>query len=698
MSRKSRAKRRVPRPGSRSAGSRTGSPQTPRPFRSQPAVWIAAGILIIAAATAGYFLLRNGSGERPWDPSQEAPGSWNVLLVSLDTTRPDRLAACGGGPVATPTLDRVLGEGFLFTEMITPAPNTLPAHASLMTGLNPYAHGVRENVEHALPPSARTVSEEFQESGYATAAFVAGFVLDRRFGLAQGFEFYEDRLWGPEPGLGPQTVELRGGLVAERAVRWIGEHAAGRRSGEETRPFFLFVHFFDAHAPYIPPPPYDRAYRGDPYNGELAYQDACLARVLDAIEAQGEAARTLVWVISDHGEALGEHGEPQHSIFLYDCTVRTVSILRLPPGSGRYAAGEPRLRIGAQTSLISVAPTLLDLLGIAAAAGADGRALGEGRSLVPLLRGEPWDAEPTYCETLSPLITYNWAPLYAVRTTDHKYIRAPESELYDLSADPGEMRNIIADDPRRAVRLSDALDDYLRRSPAEDGGARRVPTAEERERLRSLGYISGSGPSDGGGASDAEALPDPKKMLAAFDVRYQEAKGLLHQRRFAEAAGILREALRVDPLNSALLLNLATALRGADQTDEASAAYREALRVRPDSPRAWHGWGQALLQAGKPDSALWAHGRSVALQPTSPDPWIGRAGAHWLQERFTDAAAELDSALARGADPILVHGLLARLYRDELGDSARAEPHLTIYARLRRAPREQAAAHLPRIR
>ncbi|MBD3236321.1 MAG: sulfatase-like hydrolase/transferase, partial [Candidatus Eisenbacteria bacterium] len=284
--------------------------------------WVAGGVLIIVAAVAAYLLLSGTISEEPWDPTSESLERPNVLLISLDTTRPDRLAACGGGPVPTPALDRVLGDGFRFEEMITPAPNTLPAHASLMTALNPYAHGVRENVEHALPEEARTLAEQFHEGGYATAAFVAAFVLDRRFGLAQGFELYEDRLWGPEPGLGPQTVELRGGLVAERAIRWIGEYAAERRSGEETRPFFLFVHFFDAHAPYVPPPPHARIYADQPYNGELAYQDACLGRLLDAIEAHGEASRTLVWVISDHGEALGEHGEPQHSIFLYDSTVR----------------------------------------------------------------------------------------------------------------------------------------------------------------------------------------------------------------------------------------------------------------------------------------------------------------------------------------------------------------------------------------
>ncbi|MBD3236772.1 MAG: sulfatase-like hydrolase/transferase, partial [Candidatus Eisenbacteria bacterium] len=535
------------------------------------------------------------------------------------------------------------------------------------------------------------------EGGYATAAFVAAFVLDRRFGLAQGFELYEDRLWGPEPGLGPQTVELRGGLVAERAIRWIGEYAAERRSGVETRPFFLFVHFFDAHAPYVPPPPHARIYADQPYNGELAYQDACLGRLLDAIEAHGEASRTLVWVISDHGEALGEHGEPQHSIFLYDSTVRVVSILRLPSQAGRYVAGDPRLRIGAQTSLISVAPTLLALCGLSSAAAA-ATPFGEGRSLTPLLQQRAWEERAAYCETLSPLITYHWAPLYATRTTAHKYVRAPDPELYDLQTDPDELHNLIAERPAVQAELSAALDAYLEREGGGAALAQRRPSEEERARLRSLGYLSGGDAAPDPASREAAELPDPKRMLAAFDRRYQQAKGLMSQRRFSEAVEILQEAVRIDPLNSMLLVSLATSLRGAGRPDEASAAYREALRVRPDSPRTWHGWGQALLHAGRVDSALWAYERAQALQPRSPDPWVGRASAHWIQERFDQAIAEFDSALARGADPILVHGLLARLYRDELGDSARAEPHLRAYARLRRAPLEQAARHLPRIR
>jgi arylsulfatase A-like enzyme len=626
---------------------------------------------------------------RPWSASDNPRAAWNVLLVSLDTTRPDHLETCGGAPVPTPALNRVAANGFVFSEMITPVPVTLPAHASLFTGQNPYRHGVRENVEYALPAGPRTLAEVFQENGYATSAFVAAFVLHRRFGLARGFELYQDALWGPEPGLGPQAVELPGDVVANRAASWLSEYSARRRNGSESRPFFLFVHFFDAHGPYRPPPRFAQAFPERPYDGELAYQDACLGKLLDALQASGEAGRTLVWVVSDHGEGLGDHGEPQHSVFVYDSTVRVVSILRPPPKDGLLAEGEPRLRIDAHTSLIEVAPTLLDLAGVTA-----GLPEAEGRSLRPLLEGGGAFAEPVYCETYSPRISYHWAPLLAVRTREWKYIRAPKRELYHLLSDPGEKTNLIDQRQAEADRLDGELSTILQLAQGSTTAARRAPTAEERERLRSLGYVGAGGVAP----SESEDLPDPKDMMSAFEARYREITSLMRDRRFDEAARLAREAVRVDPFNNLLLYDLATALRGGGKLEEAGRAYREALRVQPQSPRSWQGWGEALLQGGDADSAVWAFSRGIDLLPSAPDCWIGRAGAFWEGGKPVTAKSDLDSALARGGNPAVVHGLLARLHRDALQDPKGYAEHLEIYARLCRTTPEAAAEKLPKVR
>jgi choline-sulfatase len=651
--------------------------------------WIAlaaAGLGLIVLITAGYLLLGR-ERPRPW-ASAEAPSEpWNVLLVSLDTTRPDPLEACGGGPVPTPGLDRVLGDGFLFQEMITSAPNTLPAHATLFTGDNPYRHGVRENIEHALPENTPTLAAAFQRAGYATAAFIAAFVLSERFGLAQGFELYEDRLWGPEAGLGPGTVELPGSIIASRTTQYLAGYSARKKRGEEQRPFFLFVHFFDAHTPYRPPMPYAAIYPDQPYHGELAYQDMCLGRVLDALETYDLARNTLVWVVSDHGESLWEHGEATHAIFIYDATMRVVSILRPPPPSGRYEAGRPRLRIGEQTSLIDVAPTLLDLLGL----GERGLPA-QGHSLVPLLEGGAGGERAVYCETLSPLISYHWAPLYGVRTTEWKYIRAPVEELYDLRKDPGEQTNLAGRRPRDVDRLAAVLDEFLAGTATDLERSRRMPSAEERARLESLGYISSSRPAPAEGTAE---LPDPKAMIASYYAQQDRAKDYIRNQEYDKAITILEKAVRGDPRNNSLFLYLGNAYRGAGRFEDAGAAYRRSLQIQEHSPRAYSGWGQALFEAGEYDSAAWAFGRAIEQLPSSPDSWIRRAALNWRQGRYAAAAADYDSALARGGYPVLIHGFLARLYRDLLRDPDRGELHLRRFASLRGVPVEVAAQQLP---
>ncbi len=617
---------------------------------------------------------------------QVPPRTWNVLLVSLDTTRPDRLEACGGAPVATPALNRVLGDGVLFTEMIAPAPITLPAHASLFTGLNPHRHGVRENTEFALPAGSATVAAAFRDEGYATAAFVAAFVMDRRFGLDQGFEHYGDNLSGPEAGLTPYQVEIPGEIVAARAAGWIRDHAARRRATQETQPFFLFVHFYDAHAPYQPPAPYRNAFPGDPYAGELAYQDHCLGIVLDALEASGEAQRTLIWVVSDHGESLGEHGEATHSLFIYDCTLRAVSILRFPPADGALDAGAPRLTVTDPASLIDVAPTLCELCGFARAM----RGV-EGHSLLPRIRGTTDPERVLYCETLSPRISYNWAPLFGVRSASWKYVRAPQPELYNLREDAGELQNLIDDHPQRADTFSRTLDSFLaHEAPSAD--AQRTLSEEERERLRSLGYLSSGGSETSRGAD----LRDPKEMVGFFLREYQRAKNLLYAQRYDEAASAFRQALQIDPLNNSLLLNLANALRFGGRPRDASYAYREALRIQPASPRTWKQWGDALLAAGEADSAAWAFRRAAELLPRSPDPWEGLGDALRQRRQAREAAAAYDSALARGGDEIRLHRRLAVLYGEQLGQPAKAIEHLDAYARLLGVSREEAARRLPR--
>lgn len=682
---------------------RSGRPAEPprgigRGWRLGLVLTVAACLVVALGARA---LL---SRDRPWRAAERAGARWNVLLVSLDTVRPDRLEAMGGRGVPTPNLDRVRGGGFVLEQMVTPAPITLPAHTSLMTGRDPDRHGVRENTEYALPAGAATLAGLFRENGYETAAFVSAFVLDRRFGLATGFDSYEDRLDGPEPGLRPGLPELPGILVVDRAARWLAERRVRLQSRADQPPFLLFVHLFDAHAPYRPPAPFDQSFAKDPYGGELAYLDLAVGRLLDALEKNGEAEHTLVWIVSDHGESLGEHGEASHSLFAYDATLRVVSLLRPPRGESLKAA-RPRLVVRDPTGLIDVAPTLIDLVGLRGSLPDL-----DGKSVVPLLEGRRDPERRLYFETLSPLVSYHWAPLQGLRTTTWKYVRAPIPEFYDLQADPHEQENLAAARTAERDAAESELASFLARSTgaaaaheasdpslASDpaNAARRTGSAEERERLRSLGYLSGTAGLDSG--LDAMSLPDPKRMVAFFNGQFQQAKNLLYAGRYEEAATAFRTALQVDPLNNSMHLYLAGALRQAGRRDEAVASYRRALAIEPRSPRAWFGMGQAWMEAGRPDSAAQAFRASLDLLPSAPEAWLGLGECEGRAGRYASAAAALDSALARGADPVRTNGLLARLYLDHLASPSDAMRHLERFAALKGISASEARARLPVI-
>ncbi|MCA9754546.1 MAG: sulfatase-like hydrolase/transferase [Candidatus Eisenbacteria bacterium] len=650
-------------------------------------------LLVLAVSGAAYYVSFLRERTSPFGDSDRPTEPWNILLISLDTTRPDYLAACASGPVATPSLDRIAGGGFVLSSMISPAPITLPSHASLLTGLNPNRHGVRENTEYALPDDAITAAETFRSHGYRTQAFVSAFVMDGRFGLEQGFGDYVDDLTAPS--VRPGAVELPGAVSTSRAAEWISAHATARRRGDETRPFFLFLHLFDAHAPYAPPSPYRESYPSDPYAGELAYQDAVLGAVLDRLEVVGEADRTLIWVVSDHGESLGAHGEDTHSLFVYDVTQRIVSLLRLPPANGRYETGAPRLVADDVTGIVDVYPTLLDLMGIAPP-GSEATAGLDGQSLVPLLRGESDPERAIYCETWSPYVSYRWAPLEAVRTKQWKYIRAPFPELYDLVSDPNEETNLAAAKPDVVRDLSNHLDTFI--AGASGGtlaaGATRAASEEELERLRSLGYLGNAGTPSPGDV-DFSKLPDPKRQVAFFRGPFQSAKSLLLSGRVDEAIAKFEDARSADPGNPSVHQFLGVAYRQAGEFRDAADSYRTALALQPDSPRSWVGMGRAQMSLGHPDSARTAFVTARTLLPHSPDSWEGLGDLAWEAGDVARAATLLDSARVLGAPPILIEGKLARLYRDDFPDAARASRHLEAYARALGTNATEAARRLP---
>jgi arylsulfatase A-like enzyme/Tfp pilus assembly protein PilF len=488
---------------------------------------------------------------------------WNVLLVTFDTTRADHLGCYGNTRIRTPTLDRLAADGARFTRALSAAPITLPAHSTIMTGRYPIAHGVRDNGVFVLADEQLTLAEILRTHGYATAAAVGAFPVTARFGIAQGFDVFDDHL-APlfEDYLGNRAVpkqrlffdERQAAQVNDAILPWLEEHAG--------RPFFAWVHYFDPHQPFEPPPPFDQLYADDPYDGEIAYADASLDALLARLEHLGVMDRTLVIMTADHGEGLSEHNEMTHATLAYNSTLHVPLIIRAPVEGGGPRGTVVDERVGT----VDIVPTILDLLGIDPPAGL------QGRSLVPLWKGVRKDGTPprvVYAENLSPRVTHGWGELRVLVDGGFKYIHGPRPELYDLDADPGELHDLIAERPDDARRLRAALERFLETHATAGASAIEEIDDTTRRRLEALGYLHGS---DTVAKEITETLAEggipPQDRVGDLN-DLSAAKHLLFKGRPAEALLYTEKLVRSDP-ESPLYLELhASALSGADRIDEA---------------------------------------------------------------------------------------------------------------------------------
>ena len=414
--------------------------------------------------------------------SAEAP--LGVVLITVDTTRADRLTPYGFMDASMPVFERLAREGVVFDQATSVAPLTLPAHASVLTGLWPPAHGVRDNVSLPLADTHVTLAEVLRGQGFRTAAFVGSDVLHSDRGLSQGFEYYRgpDHDFRFEQG----AAQRPAGEVVSEATGWL-RHLDGAR-------FFAWVHLYDAHRPYEPPEPFATRYANDPYVGEIAYVDAQIGRLLDALERERLLDRTVVIVAGDHGESLGDHGERDHGVFVYESVLRVPLIVRaplVPPG-----------HVGSVVRLIDVMPTTLALLGVPSPPT-------DGVRLTDAMAGRPQELE-AYSESLYPQ-RRGWSPLRALRDGRFKLIDAPRPELYDLERDPYEEHNLYA----RRAGLARAMQNRLAVLSGSDWQAHRVTSGETiapdiLARLSALGYMTGSPPAD---AAPRSLLPDPKDFM-----------------------------------------------------------------------------------------------------------------------------------------------------------------------------------------
>jgi len=577
-------------------------------------IWIAITLLVLP--------LGESANDEPPAPKAD-PGS-SVLLMTLDTTRADAIGAYGGPAAArTPTLDGLAAAGVRYRRAVAPSPLTLPSHATLMTGVDPPGHGVRGNGTTALGSGLPTLAEVLSARGFATAAFVASRVLDHRFGLDRGFTHYDDGMVAERVGEYGYP-ERPADEVIDAAISWL-------RSEPHGRPFLLWVHVYDPHAPYEPPPGLGGTTERDRYLGEVAFVDRELGRLLAA--ARERAPSLLVAAVGDHGEALGDHGERSHGIFLYRSTIEVPMILAGP--------GVPRGRVVAEpVGTGRLAATVASLLGI------DGELPGP---VLPGLSQKPSpQLPPIFSEATMPAEVYGWAPLAAVTDGRWRYIDAPRPELYDVEEDPGELANLVEQQPERAARLRTVLAGERARAAAAAEAA--DLDDETRAALLALGYLEAVP----GAARDPIDPKDGIGLLAEFE----RAKELLAAGHAERAREILEPLVARNPSNLPFLSRLAEAELATGDGDAAVATWSRALELRPRSEFVRLALADGLRRLGRSDEARRAFRDVLELDPRSAPAWLGLAG---LAETPEQQGAVLSEAATAGTGSVVVLLEAARL-------------------------------------
>jgi arylsulfatase A-like enzyme/Tfp pilus assembly protein PilF len=700
-------------------------------------------LVVLLAIIAGAFavLVWRRTGPRI---EHGACGGCNVLLITIDTLRSDRVGAFGGPSSLTPTLDRLASEGLRFTRAYTPAPLTLPAHTSILTAASPPIHGVRTNGLFRLGPKLPTLATVLKAAGYRTGAFVGAFVLDARFGLNRGFDVYDDRYGENRTGDAEDEAQRRAEDVIRPAFEWINQQS-NPQSAIRNPHWFAWVHLYDPHEPYSAPEPY--ASRAAPYEAEVAYTDAMIGRLLTDLDAAHHLDRTLVIVAADHGESLGEHSERSHGVFAYESTLRVPWIV--------WAGSRMRgLHWDGLARLIDLAPTALDLVGQTAPAEF------EGRSLVGAIAAGETDAPAAYFEAMDANLTRNWAPLTGIVSGRLKLIDLPIPELYDLRADAREASNLFGREAGRARTLQSMLHaKTLEFEKRGDAGERTTVTADARQRLQALGYVASSAAPGRRPYTDAD---DPKTLIGAandlnraladfkagsareamaavreiirshptFTTAYGVLASMLHDTGdLGGAIATLDDVARRGTADQSVMLVLGGYLQEAgalpkaadllealaaahpDYADahnslgviysrmgrhrEAQAAFRRVLELDPTSATAFENLGVDAMGAGDLSAALANLKRAIEIDPRLARAHNALAAVYLRQKREPEAIAEWQTALQ--LEPHLYDALYnAGVTLWDSGRHDEARPYLERF--LREAPPQPYAADLTRIR
>ncbi len=618
------------------------------------------------------------------------PRPGRVLLVTIDTLRADRVGAYGGPPGATPNLDRLAARGVRFETALSPTPTTLPSHTSLLTGLDPPRHGVHDNGVFRLDNGVPTLAERYGEAGFETAAFVAAAVLDRQYGLARGFDTYRDAMSVERAAGRGGYAERRADAVVDEVLAWL-EEAPAR--------FFAWVHFYDPHHRYRPPPASGARFPHDAYQGEIHFADAQLGRLLAELDRRFPAGDTLVVVTSDHGESLGEHGELQHTYTVYDATQR-VPLVMAGPGV------PPGVVVRSLAGLVDVAPTLLARSGLPPFPDSD------GRDLAPAWHApERSDTERAlYQESLAGRLHYGWSPVLGLRTASHRFLRTPHPELYDVTSDPRELVDRAAREPERVASLEAELATRLRNARLVTPSVQ--PDAAQRAQLESLGYVVAD---SGGFRLELAALSgeDPKVALprvghevpaviarAVFDPTALEqlpapgtggfrtdiaaAAAALDAGDFALAERYAAAAVAAQPGVAQAHELLGRAWAGLGRRAAAEVRLRRAIELDSSWGDPWVALGRIAEEAGEAQRAEEHYRKAMEVRaPSAEGAW--RLAALWLEQ---GRGAEADALLATLPSWILQNGRrpILRLAEAEVAAGRFAAAEARLAAALRIAP------------
>jgi choline-sulfatase len=596
-------------------------------------------------------------------PPKPPPAATNVLLITIDTLRADRIGIYGAKDVETPNIDRLAHEGAWASHSTVHVPLTRPSHTSIFTGRYPAEHGIRDNVAPALAPDVPLMAEYFQRAGFATAAFVSSVVLTRQSGLARGFETYSDAFEiGDDDARFLNTIQKRGDVATGEASAWLKEH----------QKFFAWVHLYDPHDPYEPPGRYAVAYADRPYDGEVAWSDELVGRLIATLRDSGRLDNTLVVVTSDHGEGLGEHGEDVHGYFVYESTLHVPLVFR---GPGVKAG----TRIDALTRSVDLYPTLLELAGMRVDPPANA-----GRSLAAALRGERIDEEPSFAESLLPLVHFGWSDLRTVRDARWKFILAPRPELYDLDRDPAERNNLADQEPARARALRAGLEGRLRleRNKASTDAATASVPPDLLEKLGALGYVSPGGPtgSKAAGADPKDKLEEYKVLntlmrqgltalreghpeqtlerlggltrrgVDSFEVNYYRGRAFTALKRWREAEAAYTKALAKLPAYSAAWRGIAESRMARRDLRGAATAYETLLPMAPRDALARIQLGEVYRDLGRPDEAAQVMRQGIAIDAAPASYWNSLGMVLGGSGKLADAEQAFAEAVSRDAD------------------------------------------------